>query len=373
LLISFAISITIDNSQIRIISVILVLSLGITAPIVGFDSMILSESLTFSLFNYIIALMILYYKRGKNYQLLLLLFFIVFYAGIKQSSAHISLILVFLVFTFSISRFKSNTCPPFQIAMLITSISICSLFVWLSRQNTEISGNVEVTNIIERTFDDYESQRWYLDAGFPGIAYQQYSSKPFEPPVDSTRATPQVKAWEKFEKKSPIETFAINHPLFLILGPLIPSSYISTFTDNESALVSLARGYRIDKNYSVMNLKTFKTEPFFLAELDLPLLFWWSDSHNTQKIYMIIFTSIILFFYITLLTKKFHVDTTSRQLISNFLVIFFIAVWSNWHISVTYELDRYLMPWAIQLRIIFIMSICIILESFTKRKINYEN
>ena len=106
LLLAFAISIIISNSQIKKISVILILSLGITAPVVGFDSIILSESLTISLFNYIMALTIIYFKRRKNYQLLLLLFFIIFYAGIKQSSAHISMILILLILIFEMSKFQ---------------------------------------------------------------------------------------------------------------------------------------------------------------------------------------------------------------------------------------------------------------------------
>jgi len=373
LLLAFAISIIIGNSKIKKISVILILSLGITAPVVGFDSIILSESLTISLFNYIMALTIIYFKRRKNYQLLLLLFFIIFYAGIKQSSAHISMILILLILIFEMSNFKSNIFRRFQITALVMSIFVCSFFIWLSRQNSEISGNVEITNIIERTFDDYESQKLYLDKGFPGIAYQQYSSKPFESPVDSTRALPQVKAWEMFEKRSPIEHFAINNPLFLTFGPLIPGLYISAFTENESVIVSLARGYRIDKNFSVINLKTSEPIPFFLDKLNLPLLFWWSDSNEIQKNTMIIFFSTILLFYMILYSNRFKIESTTNYLISNFLFVFFIAVWSNWHISVTYELGRYLMPWAIELRIIFIITLCIIVESLIKRRSNHED
>jgi len=319
------------------------------------------------------ALMILYYKSKSKIQLIILLFFIIFYAGTKQTSAHVSIVLIFLILIFVLS--KSNSIPTFrfQISLLVISIFISGFFIWLARQNGEISGNVEITNIIERTYDDYESQKWYLERGFPGIAYQQYSSKPFEPPIGPTRSLPQVKAWEIFEKRSPIENFAIHHPLFLIFGPLIPNSYISTFTANESALVSLARGYRLDKNYSVTNLKTAEVEPFFLANLNLPLLFWWSDNKKFQKFTMVLFTIIILFYYVTPYMKKFSINQTSDNLMSHFLIVFFAGVWSNWHISVTYELDRYLMPWAVELRIIFVFALVLTLDTYLKKRMINEN
>jgi len=367
ILLSFAILSNINNYFLKIFSVLLILSLGITAPIVGFDSMILSESLTFSLFNIVMAFMFLYYKSKSKIHLVFLLSFIIFYAGTKQTSAHVSLVIIFLILIFILT--KSNSIPAirFQTSLLVISIFISSFFIWLARQNDEISGNVEITNIIERTYDDYESQKWYLERSFPGIAYQQYASEPFEPPIGPTRSLPQVKAWELFEKSSPIERFAITNPLFLIFGPLNPKSFIPTFTDNESAIVSLARGYRLDKNYSVTNLKTSNVEPFFLANLNLPILFWWSDNKKFQKLSFLFFITIILFYYSTLYIKKFSINRSSDRLISHLLIIFFAGVWSNWHISVTYELDRYLMPWAIQLRIIFIIALVLSIEASSKR------
>jgi hypothetical protein len=368
ILLSFALYSIIKKPWIKLVSVILVLSLGITAPIAGFDSVILSESLTFSILNCIIALMIRYYKSKNSLQLLFLLFFVIFYAGTKQTSAHISVVIVFLVLFFILSNFKTITNVNFQVILVVGSIFISSFFIWLARQNSLISSQVEVTNIIERTFNDYDSQKWYLEQGFPGIAYQQYSSKPSEPPIGPTRSLPQVKAWELSEKKSPIERFAISHPLFLMFGPLIPSSHIPTFTENESAIISLARGRPLDESYSLTNLRTLEAEPFFLANLNLPSFFWWSESKIFQKLSMIFFLMSILFFYATSYIKRFSVDQVSNNLVSQLLIVFFAGVWSNWHISVTYELDRYLMPWAIALRIISIIALTLTIDSYFNRK-----
>ena len=303
----------------------------------------------------------------------MLLLFVIFYSGTKQTSAHLSLVIVLLISIFVLSNLKSIRNVNFHISLLVVAIFASSFFIWLARQNSEISGNVEITNIIERTFDDYESQKWYSNQGFPGIAYQSYSSKPFERPIDLTRSLPQVKSWEMYEKKSPIEFFAINHPLFLIFGPLKPNSFVSTFTDNESVIVSLARGYRLDKNYSVINLKTSEMKPFFLANLNLPTFFWWSDNKVIQKYSLVLLISLIIFFFAIPFVKNFGPIQTSSTIVSHLLFIFLFAVWSNWHISVTYELDRYLMPWAVELRVIFIISLVVTIDAYVKRKFTHEN
>ena len=68
IVLSFAVFSIIHNPIIKFISIFLILSLGITPPIVGFDSIILSESLTFSIFNYVIAMMVIYYKKKSSFQ-----------------------------------------------------------------------------------------------------------------------------------------------------------------------------------------------------------------------------------------------------------------------------------------------------------------
>ena len=123
----------------------------------------------------------------------------------------------------------------------------------------------------------------------------------------------------------------------------------------------------------MINLKTSLAEPFFLEKLDLPSLFWWSGDRNIQKISLILFCLVILFFYAINRPKKFIIDQNIRNALSVFLIIFFVAIWSNWHISVTYELDRYIMPWAVEIRVIFIISLLAIVDSIIRRDLIHED
>ena len=368
-----AISLFNSSYSVKIISVLLILSLGITSPIVSFDPSILSESLTISVFNGIIASMILYFKSLKNVNLLILLALIIFYAGIKQSSAYIALVLIFLIVLFVFYKRESITTSRIQFILILNAVLFTIFLIWISRQNDEINNNVEVTNIIERTYDDFGSQIWFKNRGFPSIAYQTYASPPFQIPINATRSLPQMKAWEIYEKKFPIEQFAIKHPLFLLFAPLKPNFFIKPFTDNESVAASISRGYRQDKNVNVINLRTSNTSPFFLEQFDLPLLIWWSDNKDVQRLMLIVYSFVILLVLTIHVCQKLIFDRQFDFLIKTLLAIFFVAVWANWHISVTYELDRYLMPWAILLRIIFILCLMQLLDLFTKRKQIHEN
>jgi hypothetical protein len=370
---AYAISLFNSRNSVKIISVLLILSLGVTTPIVSFDASILSESLTISIFNGIVASMILYFKSLKNVNLFMLLVLIIFYAGIKQSSAYISIVILFFIILFIFYKRESITTYGIQFILIVNAVLFTIFLIWISRQNDEINNNVEVTNIIERTYDDFGSQIWFKNRGFPSIAYQTYASPPFQVPINATRALPQMKAWEMYEKKIPIEQFAIKHPLFLLFAPLKPSFFIKPFTDNESVLASISRGYRQDKNVNMINLRTSNTSPFFLAQFDLPLLVWWSDNKDVQKFMLIIYSFVILLVLTIHFCQKLIFDHQFDFLIKILLAIFFVAVWANWHISVTYELDRYLMPWAILLRIIFILCLTQLLDSFTKRKQFHEN
>jgi hypothetical protein len=346
-----------------------VFSLGISSPIAAFDSMILSESLTISAFNFVMAFMLLLFQNFRIYSIFGVCISLIVYSGLKQSNAHFSLIFIICLLFLLLSIYPQELRFRSFFFIVAATLLVNIFFVWIARQNDEINSNVEVTNIIERSFDTFQSQSWWLDRGFPGIAYQAYSSPPTQPPIDTTRALPQVKAWEKFEKNSPIEIFALNHVDFLLFAPIIPSHFIPHFTDFESIYSPLSRGYRMDLNRAVTNLVSGNPEPFFLEELNLPTTFWWQTESNSSKfLFLLLIFPVIIFAYKS--SRKDNVFTLGTKLSIYFLVLFaFMAIWANWHISVNYEMARYLMPWAIVLRVIFIICVVTLFENLRKRRI----
>ena len=109
----------------------------------------------------------------------------------------------------------------------------------------------------------------------------------------------------------------------------------------------------MDQNRLVTNLVSGKVEPFFLENLNLPATIWWqTESGESKFLFLILLLPIILYTYKS--TRKGGVINPGVAR-SVFLLVSFtlMAIWANWHISVNYEMARYLMPWAIVFRILF--------------------
>jgi ATP/ADP translocase len=125
----------------------------------------------------------------------------------------------------------------------------------------------------------------------------------------------------------------------------------------------------MDLNRAVTNLVSGNPEPFFLEELNLPTTFWWQTESNSSKfLFLLLIFPVIIFAYKS--SRKDNVFTLGTKLSIYFLVLFaFMAIWANWHISVNYEMARYLMPWAIVLRVIFIICVVTLFENLRKRRI----
>jgi hypothetical protein len=359
---SYSISLLISSFSIKTISSLLVYSLALSSPIVAFDSIILSESLTISFYNYIIAFLILFFHNLRTISLFGIVLATIIYAGLKQSNAHFSLVILTFLFIYLILNYKLINYKSIKFLTISTAVIINIFFIIIARQNDEINSNVEVTNIIERSFDTYALQNYWIELGFPGIAYQAYSSPPLQPPIGKTRSLPQVKAWEQFEKRSPIEIYAIKNLDFLILAPLKPNLFIPHFTDFESILSPIVKGYRLDQNRLLPNLVSGSSEPFYLEELNLPRTLWWQEKSNESKLLFLILIAPILLFLLLSAKISSKLPQVGRHLVILVLPVTVVSIWATWHISVNYEMSRYLMPWAISIRILFIVTLVVLFE-----------
>lgn len=366
---AYAVSRVLLSNIAKILSLISILSLGLTSPIVEHDILMLSESLTISFFNLIVGSVILY-KINQNLGIVLTICLsTIIYAGIKQSNSYFSMIILLLLFIAIVTSSKSTRRKIWTIALCVTPAMIVN--VWLiniGRQNNLIANQVVLTNIIERTYDDYLAQKWWLDSGLPAIAFQRYTSPYTLPPINMTRNSAQVKAWELGENNLVLEKFAFSDLRFLVFAPLDPKSYISVFTDHEAIFNPLAKGTRLASNNSYLNLEPNQKPG--MKNLNLPLTFWWSDNANYSKALLVILILPIVLVLIFHSRKNYN-----SKLIQIFIVFFAVNVWAIWHISVTYELTRYLLPWAIFLRIISIISLgsLIDLVIYSKLKDNLIN
>ena len=96
------------------LSVLLITSLGLTSPVVEHDLLILSESLTISIFNFIIGTLILYGIKNQTVILLTTCLFLIFYSGLKQSNSYFSIVIVIFMVILVLKSNKENLPSSFS-------------------------------------------------------------------------------------------------------------------------------------------------------------------------------------------------------------------------------------------------------------------
>ena len=341
------------NYYLKILNLLLVYSLAISSPIMKFDLIILSESLAISLGVLLTAAFIYFVKKRTNLSYLYLSIAIVLFGFPKQSNAFIALLLSTVFFGFTILKFRKS--QRINLVLLSTVSLIITLFFYdVSKSNNFIEQQVSMVNIIERTYDDYDKQKYWLEQGFPAIAYQVYGSAPFRTPGEMTADTPQVKAWKQTEYSYPTEKFILGNPIFATFAPVAPQLFIHHYSFYESIFPPLASGVIESEKTIDLNSKTMNVIPNYLTKLELPRTFWWPESEYTIKFLLI---SIFGTIFISLLILLRNKGDYNLKVILLFSYLFFVlGTWANWNVALVYTLDRLLTPWAVQLRLTFIIA-----------------
>lgn len=354
----------IENIFVRKMTFLLIVLLATSSQVMEHNFIILSESLTISslILSFCFLVKVIFSKNSHYF--LLLSLSLLFFAGIKQSNSYYALITWILAFIFLIMSKK------FNILVLVSSIiflPLSTFLLYIGNQNYEIKNNLLMATIIERSFDDLESQSYWEKYDFPSIAYQIYSSEPNMNPIDMLNNSPQIKAWLRNAPDFIIETKALKDPLFLIFGPVNPDYFIKVFTDYESILNIISTGSTNISESHFLNADTDSLEPYFLNKLLVsPTIFWPNDLLNT-KFFMIFFLAITLI-SLVILNYSSWIKLKLFLFLNLSLIFIFFAIWSTWHITVTYEMKRYLVPWAIMLRIIFIWVVSLNADFYLARR-----
>jgi hypothetical protein len=343
-----------NNYYVKILNLLLVFTLAMSSPIMKFDLIILSESLAISFGVLLMAAFIYSVKKRNDLSYFYLAIAIILFGFPKQSNAFISFLLATIFFGFTISKFKKSR-KIYPVLFSTLSFVITLFFYDVSKSNNFIEQQVSMVNIIERTYDDFDKQQYWLNQGFPAIAYQVYGSAPFRTPGEMTADTPQVKAWKQTEYSYPTEKFILGNPIFATFAPVIPYIFINQYSFYESIFPPLATGVIESDKTIDLNSKTMNVIPNYLTKLELPRTFWWPKSEASIKILLITIFSTIFISLLILSRKK---DEYNLRLILVCSYLFFVlGTWANWNVALVYTLDRLLTPWAIQLRLTFIIAI----------------
>lgn len=349
----------------RILVLILVALLSISFPVMKFDSIILSESFAINSGLLLISsFMLIYFKFNfKSFTIFCIALFI--FGFPKQSNIVFATILTFLTALLIFYKvFRNKLRFTYAIPVMIV-LFFNSYFFYISNQNKFIEQQVTLVNIIERSYDTYELRKYWLEEDFPAIAYQVYASPPFKTPVQMVNDLPQVKAWKINDYKFPMERFTLTNPLFALLAPIMPQVFVPHYSFYESVFIPLSTGVIELEQTNDINLRTQETKPNYFDSIKTSRYFYWPTSViGIKSLMIVIFLNLILFYFLHI---KFSYNLKLKSLISIYFIFFCFGTWANWNMALTYTLDRLLTPWAIILKLIFIITVVSNLEFIRKR------
>jgi hypothetical protein len=356
------------NNKLKLSLSILLFSLALSSPILEQHTILMSESLSVSFLVLIVASLANFLRNRKLINVAILYLFLILFAGVKISNSYLVFITIILFIFFNFLVENKTKWLSIALGSLVPLI-FTTFFIYLGSQANITLKLVNTTNIIERSYDDLDLRRWYLQNDFPGISYTQYVLPQDEPPIEKVINSPQVKKWLQTQESDLVIKYLIDHPLFTIFAPLKPSIFIDGYTDFESIFPYLTMGTIHQNNtnlFSNLNAINMSREPDYLRALTSNRLPFWSTS---KWAYILFPTTIFLLIWLNLLMiRKLKDYAIEKNFISFFLIVAFLGIWSNWHFTVNYDMHRFLLPWSVLLRILAILSFVSIVNQISLNK-----
>jgi hypothetical protein len=332
--------------------------------------MLLSESLSISFLILSLGAYAKYLTDSSDKNLAILLIFLILFAGIKISNSYIVFIIILIVLSFKLFSRKlvSNILQFIYLTMTLMAILF---LIFLGEQARVTQNLVNITNIIERSFDDTDVKKWYIDKEFPSIAYTQYILPQDEPPIGKVISTPQVKKWMQDGGENLVLQYIFSHPFFMLFGPIKPSLFLNNYTDFESIYPHISMGTINQNNtnlFSTLNGITMDRSPDYLRALESNRLPFWSSNKLSYGLFPGLLLLLILI-QLTIGLKKDQYSSLNTFINYSFLLAI-VGIWSNWHFTLNYDMQRYLLPWSLLLRIIALTSFIALMERLSLNKFN---
>jgi len=336
------------SPKFKFFGLLLVLSLGITSPVVELDTLILSESLTVSFL--ILALgSLVFYLKSKNFSWIFVhIIFILLFSQIKQSSVYLGLLWIF-IFSTLIILYETDKNKKIKLAiLLLPTFLIYFITLNIVGENSLHNRQLSNTLIIEKSFFTEELRDYWFGQGFPPQAFLIYAGMPYNIPIEMVREQITVKAWEKNTEINPSYRLLKDQPTYALIAPIYPGYFIKNYGYLNSILPPLASGtqYAINQVYRDGRFPSEKLP--WIENWTLPSLVWWSSEFTIQK-YILLFLYINIFVFALLTFNKKPTNDSSSILLLFFVFWLHAAIWGNW-LAAPYRYERYLAPYAIGLR-----------------------
>jgi hypothetical protein len=345
------------NKILIFLMAILVLSLGNSKPIIYLDSVIDSESLTISFLVILFASVLSFYARQSKLSILFILIACILFAGIKSINAIIILLpLCFVLYV--IFRNKDYIHTPGRILIfLTTSISVLSIYLFLNIQATQILNTSGVINA--RLWKVESWKKDVLESGFPVEArstYLRFTNRNLGLPPDTAVANlPKYLEWYENGGDKFLIKFMITNPGYTVFSSTLLPVFTRELNFEDTIWRAAADG-----------ILYYESRQHDLAVKSPENYLFWSQERSSGYLQVALFL-ILIVLGLGLRLKKY----SSRYLLQNAIVLllfvsFFNSFLSWWFGSTPSDVGRHQFPFSVSLRIIAILSLLLLMETFIK-------
>lgn len=357
----------------KYIGLLLILSLGITTPVVELDTLILSESLTITSLVLMMASLFIFLRKKSLLTAIFHILTVVIFSQMKQSSLYLAAawLLIFLL----LFLFERRTLKERVVIILISLLAFSNFFILfkITGENLVHNKQLSSTLIIEKSFYTEELREFWISQGYPAEAFLVYAGPPFDIPINTIRNLPSLKSWEKNTESNPSYRLLKKKPLFALVAPAFPEIFIDNYGYVNSVFPSFASGTQYVINQDFRDGRYPEAKKDWITDWKLSFLFWWSNDFFLQKIILIFIFLNFLFFSMSFFRLR-NETTLNFNYISLFILWLLAGAWGNW-LTAAFRYERYLAPTSIGLRVMLVVILLmnlLLLKSFMSNKTPQE-
>ena len=345
------------NKILTFLITLIVLSLGNSKPIIYLDSVIDSESLAISFLVILFASVLRFYAKQSKLSILFILIACILFAGIKSINAVIVLLpLSFVLYVIFRNR-EYNFTSGKVLVFLAIFISVISIHLFINTQSIKILNTSGVINA--RLWKVESWKKDVLESGFPKEArstYLRFTNRNLGLPPDTAVAKqPNFLDWYENGGDDFLIKFMIMNPSYTVFS----SSLLPVFTRELNFEDTIWRA-------AADGILYYESRQHDLAVKSPENYLFWSQERSSGYLQVASFLFLIVL-GLSLRLKK----NSSRYLLQNAILLllfvsFFNSFLSWWFGSMPSDVGRHQFPFSVSLRIIAILSLLLLIETFIK-------
>ncbi len=204
----------IDHKRVRIVIRFTILALGLVAPIVSWNTTLLSESLTLSLTALLVATWLSFFQKESLRWAMAVVFVTLAWTLTRQADVIVGLLITVGALVAALGRHRSKLRG--FVALMMILISAYSLVI--TSRNTQVENANVADYVADRILLNKDYTNWFVAHGMP---YSPEVAADAGTPYGSNLAgLPSFRPWLVKDGARVYAEFVFSHPNYTLLGPL---------------------------------------------------------------------------------------------------------------------------------------------------------